>query len=104
AAFPEHGPGFVRARPGEETRYGVPALVALLERAAAKVSHDFPGTPAIHVGDLSRAFGGRHERHHSHRSGRDADVIYYATDPLGRPVSGTGFVAYDRYGDARDAR
>ena len=102
--IPERGPGFVRARPGEETAYGVPALVALLERAAATVAREFPGTPPIHVGDLSRPFGGRHERHHSHRSGRDADVIYYATDEVGRPVVGGGFLAYDRYGDARDAR
>lgn len=103
-ALPESGEGFVRARPGDDTRFGTAALVALLERAASQVERTFPGTPAIHIGDLSRGFGGRHERHHSHRSGRDADVIYYATDALARPITGGGFLAYDRYGIARDAR
>jgi penicillin-insensitive murein DD-endopeptidase len=100
----DRGPGFVRARPGEETRFGTVALVRSLTRAAAEVATTFPGSRPVRIGDLSAPNGGRHSRHHSHRSGRDADVIYYALDAEGRPTDGAGFYAYDRFGVARDAR
>lgn len=102
--LPDHGPGYVRARPGEGTRYGTAALIEVLTRAAAEVAQQFPGTLPIRLGDLSGPGGGRHPRHHSHRSGRDADLIYYALDDDGRPTDGAGFYAYDRFGIARDAR
>jgi penicillin-insensitive murein endopeptidase len=104
ASLDDRGPGFVRARPGEETRFGTPALVDVLTRAAADVARRFPGTIPIRLGDLSAPGGGRHSRHHSHRSGRDADGIYYALDEYARPTDGAGFYAYDRFGVARDAR
>lgn len=100
----DRGPGFVRARPGEETRFGTRPLIDVLTRAAAEVARQFPGTVPIRIGDLSSNGGGRHPRHHSHRSGRDADAIYYALDEVGRPTDGAGFYAYDRFGVARDAR
>jgi penicillin-insensitive murein endopeptidase len=92
------GEGFVRARPGESTRYGTPALVSALERAAASVARTFPGTPSLRVGDLSAPLGGRHVRHRSHRAGRDVDLIFYASTLDGAPAPGRGFVAYDRFG------
>jgi penicillin-insensitive murein endopeptidase len=98
--MPNRGDGFVRARPGEETRFGTPRLIAALERAAAEVERRFPGTAAIHVGDLSAPGGGHHPRHGSHRTGRDADLIYYATDLEGRSVAGHGWLAYNRFGYA----
>lgn len=97
-ALPDEGPGYVRARPGEGTRYGTPRLLAALTRAAGKVAEEVPGTEPLRVGDLSYQYGGRHPRHHSHRSGRDADLIFYATDLEGRPSRGRGWVAYDRFG------
>ncbi|MBO6939551.1 MAG: penicillin-insensitive murein endopeptidase [Deltaproteobacteria bacterium] len=100
--MPDRGIGYVRARPGEETRYGIPRLVQVIERAAASVDAAFPGTPPLRVGDLSYPRGGRHPRHGSHRSGRDVDLIYYATTPTGRPVQGRGWVAYDRFGMGRE--
>lgn len=95
--LPDRGPGFVRARPGESTRYGIPRLITALERAAAVVHRRLGGAP-LRVGDLSAPFGGRHPRHRSHRSGRDMDLIFYATDLDGRSVEGRGWVAYDRFG------
>ncbi len=100
--LPDRGPGYVRARPGESTRYGLPRLVRVLENTAAEVDRAFPGTPPLRVGDLSYPRGGRHPRHGSHRTGRDVDLIYYATDPNGRPIQGRGWVAYDRFGVGRE--
>lgn len=96
--LPDEGVGYVRARPGESTRYGTQRLVEALVRAAASVEETFPGTPPLRVGDLSAPLGGRHHRHRSHRSGRDMDLIFYARDIMGRPVRGRGWVAYDRFG------
>ncbi|MBX3248301.1 MAG: penicillin-insensitive murein endopeptidase [Myxococcales bacterium] len=94
----DRGEGYIRARPGESTRFGTPAMVSLIERSAAEVARAFPGGAPLRVGDLSAPQGGRHSRHRSHRNGRDVDLIFYATDPAGRAVPGRGFVAYDRHG------
>lgn len=94
----DEGEGFVRARPGESTRFGTPSLVGALERGAASVARTFPGTPPLRIGDLSAPQGGRHSRHRSHRAGRDVDLIFYATTLDGTPAPGRGFVAYDRFG------
>src|SRR5688572_18705508 len=40
-ALPTSGLGFVRARPEDDTRYGVPLLIEALQRAAASVQHTF---------------------------------------------------------------
>jgi penicillin-insensitive murein endopeptidase len=100
--FPDRGPGFVRARPGEETRYGTPALVSALKRAAASVAEAFPGGPPLRVGDLSAPLGGHHARHNSHRSGRDVDLVFYATDASGRSTRGRSWLAFDRFGLSRE--
>lgn len=97
-ALPDEGPGFVRARRGEGTGYGSPSLIDAIENAAAKVSQRHPGGAPLVVGDLSSANGGRHHRHASHESGRDADLLFYATDVAGRSVRAQGFLAYDRFG------
>lgn len=96
----DSGPGFVRARPGESTRYGTPRLLSAIERAIVSVERRFPGTAPMRVGDVSSPGGGRHPRHGSHRSGRDVDVIFYMTDPAGRSIQGRGWLAYNRFGFA----
>lgn len=101
-ALPDQGEGYVRARPGEPTRYGTPRLITALERAAADVSRTFAGTAPVRIGDLSSPGGGRHHRHGSHRTGRDADVIFYVTDPSGRSRTGRGWLAFNRFGFAVD--
>ncbi|NUO52210.1 MAG: hypothetical protein HOV80_25435 [Polyangiaceae bacterium] len=57
-------------------RWGVPSLVGMLERSAARVAKKFSGS-VLTVGDLSRKGGGDVEGHRSHESGRDADVGFY---------------------------
>jgi penicillin-insensitive murein endopeptidase len=100
--LPERGPGYVRARPGEATRAGTAQLVGALSRAAAAVEAAHPGGAPLRIGDLSSPHGGQHPRHGSHRAGRDADVIFYATDAAGTPTRGRGWLAYDRFGTARE--
>ncbi|GAB5546667.1 MAG: hypothetical protein SangKO_064270 [Sandaracinaceae bacterium] len=103
-SLPDRGEGYVRARPGEATRFGTPRLVSALEGAAAAVAGAFPGSAPVRIGDLSFPGGGRHHRHGSHRTGRDADVLFYVTDPSGRSREGRGWLAYNRFGYAVDRR
>jgi len=103
-AMPDRGEGFVRARPGEPTRYGTPRLVSALSRSFTAVADRYPGTAPMRVGDLSSPMGGRHHRHGSHRSGRDVDVLFYMTDPSGRSLTGRGWLAYNRFGFAVERR
>lgn len=63
-----------------QARWGLPALVGLLDRAARRVARQF-GNAVLSVGDLSRRGGGELSRHHSHESGRDADIGFYLRGP-----------------------
>lgn len=103
-ALSDRGEGYVRSRPGESTRYGTPGLIAALERTIAEVHRRFPGTAPMRIGDLSAPDGGRHPRHGSHRTGLDADLIFYVTDPAGRSQLGRGWLAYNRFGYAVEHR
>ncbi|MDB4976091.1 MAG: Murein endopeptidase [Myxococcaceae bacterium] len=96
--LPESGPGFFRAKPGEDTRWGAPVLRATLERAALTVARAFPGGASLVVGDLSARHGGQHSRHGSHQTGRDVDILFYLLDASGRSVRGSGFYAFDERG------
>jgi len=98
AALPEHGSGYVRGRPGDDTRWAAPLAKDALERAAAAVARALPGGAPLVVGDLSARTGGQHARHGSHRSGRDADLMFYVVDAAGRSVRGSGYYAFDQLG------
>jgi penicillin-insensitive murein endopeptidase len=54
----------------------------------------FPGA-VLDVGDLSRKGGGDLLRHHSHESGRDADLGFYALDARGRQVHARTLIKFD---------
>ncbi len=97
-ALPERGVGFVRARVGDDTRYGTPALLSALMHAAAHVEHESPGGAPLAIGDLSARDGGDHDRHGSHRTGRDVDVLFYLVDAAGSSVRGSGFYVFDERG------
>jgi penicillin-insensitive murein endopeptidase len=94
----QKGPGFVRAKPGEDTRWGTDTLVRMLERVAGRVAQQHPGAAALYVGDIGARDGGQHSLHGSHRTGRDVDVLFYLQDLRGRSVRGSGFYAFDRRG------
>jgi penicillin-insensitive murein endopeptidase len=77
-----------------DTRWGLPALVHAIDHAAKAVTKKYPGA-VLNVGDLSRRNGGELARHHSHESGRDADLGFYVVDGQGKPLSRATFVKID---------
>lgn len=77
-----------------DTRWGLPALVRAIDHAAKAVTKKYPGA-VLNVGDLSRRNGGELARHHSHESGRDADLGFYVIDAQGKPLSRATFVKID---------
>jgi murein endopeptidase len=86
-AFPE-GP-FWRIRNPVET-YATAETIAFISAAVETVDQQFPGGPRLVIGDMSRADGGRLNRHRSHQSGRDADIgLYYRTGEAADFVRGT---------------
>lgn len=80
--------------PSVDTRWGLPALVHAIDHAAKAVAKKYPGA-VLNVGDLSRRNGGELPRHHSHESGRDADLGFYIVDAHGKPLSRPTFTKVD---------
>ncbi|MDI1450175.1 penicillin-insensitive murein endopeptidase [Polyangium sp. 6x1] len=80
--------------------HGLPDLVRVLRRAAAKVSGKHKGS-VLYVGDLSAKNGGTLFGHNSHQSGRDADVGFYMVSEKGKHVNPHRFVAFGSDGRAR---
>jgi penicillin-insensitive murein endopeptidase len=99
-ALPQHGEGFRLLRHNGR-RWGNPRLVRAIEQAAATVARERPGGAPLVVGDLSAKTGGGASGHHSHRTGRDADLLFYVTTPSGRPVTSPGFVLFGPDGLAK---
>lgn len=81
--------------------WGHPALVKMLKRNARDMARAVPGSKML-VGDLSSKKGGPLSGHHSHQSGRDADIGFYARNAKGKPVTLKRFVAFDGEGKAKD--
>lgn len=64
-----------------ERNFGTRATVDSLLAAVAEVRAQYPNTPVLRVGDISRAPGGYMRPHRSHQSGLDVDLgYYYAVD------------------------
>jgi penicillin-insensitive murein DD-endopeptidase len=96
---------YVRVVPASavgDFRWGLPELVHLIDRAARVVAKRYPGA-VLDVGDISRKGGGDLLRHHSHESGRDADLGFYAKDAQGKPFHAHTFVKFDASGLAPSA-
>ncbi len=93
AELPDRGDGYKRLR-DDDIRYGHPRLVAAIERAAARVAAQRPGGAPLVVADLSAKQGGRIAKHRSHRSGRDADILFYVQSPDGRSLENPGFYRF----------
>lgn len=74
-----------------DTRWGLPALVHAIDHSAKAVAKKYPGS-VLNVGDLSLRHGGELPRHHSHESGRDADLGFYVVDKEGKHLSRSTFV------------
>ena len=98
--MPERGHGFSALRTEAESGHlwGTARLVAMVRRAARAMLRDGSTVP-LRFGDLSAARGGQVQRHHSHRNGRDVDLLYFARDAAtDLPVLTPGFVRYNAQG------
>lgn len=68
------GPGYVVKKP--VFAWGTPRTVHLLREAMRLYTRAVRGSPAVHVGDISKREGGPFPPHLSHQSGRDIDIGY----------------------------
>ena len=57
--------------------FGTVETIAFIATAVDLVEERFPASPRLVIGDISRADGGRLDRHKSHQVGRDADIGFY---------------------------
>jgi murein endopeptidase len=78
------GEGYVLRRPWRA--FGTRATVDFVTRVITDVREEFPDAHVLAIGDLSAEHGGPITEHHSHQSGRDADIgLIYRTQPEGFP-------------------
>lgn len=100
--MPPEGPGYRFLRDNDR-HFAIPRFGDVLRRAAEHVERARPGAVLV-IGDLSIASGGRLLPHLSHRSGRDVDLLLYATTLDGAPVASPEFIHYGADGLAWDAK
>jgi penicillin-insensitive murein DD-endopeptidase len=91
--LPATGPGYQWLDPSGH-HYGTDNLVALIQHAAATVQLLRPDSEPLRVGDLSAHAGGKLRNHASHRTGRDADLLFFITTLDGRPIPTMGWVKF----------
>ena len=100
--LPQDGEGLRWLRQNDR-HWALPRFADAIARAAASVAEARPGSPPLYVGDLSVRTGGVLMPHFSHRNGRDADLLLFATTLDGVPVASPGFVHFGPDGLAWDA-
>ncbi len=80
------GEGYFIRRPWRS--YGTRTTVGFVERVIGEYRDQFPDADVLAIGDLSAEHGGQITEHHSHQSGRDADIgLVYVDRPHGYPES-----------------
>jgi penicillin-insensitive murein endopeptidase len=85
-----------------DRHWGLPRFSQAIARAASVVARERPGGQLV-IGDLSRPTGGGPVSPHlSHRSGIDADLLFFVTTLDGAPVVSPGFVHFGADGLADD--
>lgn len=101
ARLPARGEGFwIPPRWAQRgLRYGTDELVALLVHVGRRLEQASPGA-RVGVADLSPRRGGPSAWHHSHQTGRDVDLLFFATDERGAPVELTSMPVFDDAGVA----
>ncbi len=100
AELPREGDGYRFLRDNGR-HFATHRFALAIERAAAYVAKERPGATLV-VGDISSRTGGATLPHFSHRSGRDADLLFYWLTPDGAPVSDHGFLHVEPDGLAWD--
>ena len=80
------GDGVVIRRP--HRAFGTRTTVEWVRRVVNDTLELFPRAHVYAIGDLSAEAGGQITEHHSHQSGRDADLgLFYKKKPAGYPTS-----------------
>jgi len=84
--LPDDGDGYrVPSRWSERgIRWGTDELIDLVVQVSRRFAIDWPSA-RVTVADLSPQRGGPSRWHRSHQSGRDVDLVFFATDEAGRP-------------------
>ena len=100
--LPKKGVGYTFLRDNER-HFATARFARVLLRAAQHVETERPGGTLV-LGDLSTAKGGVLLPHLSHRTGRDADLIFYATTLAGAAVAAPDFLHYQSDGLAWDPK
>jgi penicillin-insensitive murein endopeptidase len=89
-ALPKQGVGFRHNdRRDENARFATVEVIRAIARAARVVHEQLPGSELV-VNDVGLAQGGRIAHHGSHRSGRDADILFYMLGDDGAPTPAVG--------------
>lgn len=83
--LPDHDGYYIR-RP--QRAFGTRTTVDFVEQVIRDVRDEYPHVHVVAIGDLSARHGGPITEHHSHQSGRDADIgLIYKHEPAGYPKS-----------------
>lgn len=78
------GDGYVIRRPWRA--FGTRTTVDFVHHVMLDIRERFPDAHVLAIGDLSQRVGGAITEHHSHQSGRDADIgLIYKEQPAGFP-------------------
>ncbi len=103
--LPERGDGFWTPPRWSKRglRFGTEELVTLLVHVARRLQFKRSATsePPLGIADLSRRRGGPSPWHRSHQTGRDVDLLFFATDATGAPVTLNAMPHFDADGIAR---
>ena len=83
--------------------WGTEELTELIPRLGRGVARRFRGA-RLAVANLSRQRGGDIPQSVTHNSGRDVDLLFYATDLEGKPVVRTDFLRFGKDGLSRDGK
>ncbi len=83
--------------------HATPDLLKAIDRAAKKVRKAHPGSTLLVVA-LSHQKGGPVKEKRSHQTGRDADLVFYATNEEGKPASSSKLARFGGDGVSRDKK
>jgi penicillin-insensitive murein endopeptidase len=88
--LPKQGVGFRHNdRRDENARFATVEVIRAIARAARVVHEALSGSELV-VNDVGLEQGGRIAHHGSHRSGRDADILFYMLGDDGAPTPAVG--------------
>lgn len=101
AQLPFEGLGYYILRPERDSHHGTNDLIAGLIEVCAQLKQADPAMQPLAIGDISGPRGGPIALHLSHRSGRDADLLFFWRNLDGKPVLTDDFLRFNGRGLGR---